>query len=269
MNLQDKAAFYKISNEIANFIYYQIYTYLELDYLLDPLSVKTDDEGNILDFEYKIERKVEGEIYYDTAFYKNKKSDIELRNFNLTYITSVLPEEKELANDVIYNDLLKLHKGYKINLVNTKHDVDFNLVKKKIRNGIYIRESGTLNYLHVKEFKIDNDKKKIHLDCLRSDRIPCKYIIPSYIDFHIIDDINEYKKLYDVILMEFDWLYKSSTSYVLRLYRSVTYNYSCGDHIYSYKYDLNKIEDIAKKLNIKIDESMLIKTILNIKDNIK
>lgn len=277
----DKLTFLKIDKEKATTIYNQVLTYLELDYIIDPLSIQFDSNGDIYCFSHKIEDVYNNETYYEDKIYYTKshknntqKDQEQIRYFKLKYLEMTFDDDG-FTNDVIYQKFEELNKLYKKLNVN-KFDLIFKEVKNIIRNGLYIKEKDTLNYLEIKSFKINNEKREIYLKCLRSDTMMVNVKLAMYLDLkqvlNIISDITTYRKIFTSLILENDMMKKCAKS-ILISYRTALYsgygygyNKSTAKDFKTFIHELHKICGI---IPIDGDDEIILKTILNLKPHIE
>ena len=271
----DKLTFLKLDNQIATTIYNQVLTYLELNYILDPLTIQFYNNGEIFYFMHKIEKVYNNEIYYNEEIYhcRSLKED-KIRNFKLKYLEMTFDDDG-FSNDVIYQKFEELNKLYKKLNVN-KFDLIFKEVKNIIRNGLYIKEKDTLNYLEIKSFKINNEKREIYLKCLRSDTMMVNVKLAMYLDLkqvlNIISDITTYRKIFTSLILENDMMKKCAKSiqisYRTALYSGYGYGYnkSTAKDFKTFIHELHKICGI---IPIDGDDEIILKTILNLKPHIE
>jgi hypothetical protein len=148
----NKLDFLKIDNNITNIIYNQVLTYLELDYILDPLSICFDNTGDIYYFLYKTTETYNNETFYNEHIFniKNKNYTIEqIRNFKMKYLEMTFDDDGFTSAEIYqkFKDFNKLYKKLNVD----KFDLIFKEFKNIIRNGLYIKEKDTLNYLEIKK----------------------------------------------------------------------------------------------------------------------
>lgn len=242
----------------CEYIYHQILTLVNMNYLLDINSILVDTDFNIIQFEHKVQKRIDNINTWVCEKIVFDETDL-YRVFKLKYVDISLSENNKQNKQYIIGFLNSLQIKYKS--LNTDYKKERNkLYKQILKIGNYIHEDNTYNYLLIKKIHINKNNDYV-ATCQRSNSEIETVVIFQHTP-KLISDIVNYKKEYNQLLLANSEISDLSPKKLKCIYQC-----------YMYKHQLHNVTPLFPdnlkyivKDNYYIEK--ILKTILNLKEHI-
>lgn len=252
---------FQLNITICEYLYHQILTLVDMNYIINVNNITIDDDFNIIHFEHKI---LDTSTDIDVWVCKIKfltEFDLQ-REFKLKYIDIALSDKYKQNKEYIIGFLNDLNTYY--HKLSTNIPEEYIKVSKKIlKIGRYIYENDTYNYLLIKNFHINKNNRYV-VTCQRSDSDIQTVVTFNNEKPNLIVDIDSYKKEFNKILLANAKLNELSAKRLKVIYQKYVYKhqlYTIDEPIFP-----NGLVYIKKDAYFR---EKILKTILNLKEHIK